>query len=324
MERAQRNRSGSKRGTGSEVKNPEDDPKSEEDTQPDVRDAQMGGTIEYGHIYFFYRPKVKQDEVHIIDDVARFHMLLVPHPPGFATYTEGKRPENRRCMNTRFPRTRCKTRQNFHPLSIEKKQLPEPSKGGGTAGGRKETFLATVTVVGDDLTSLEKVSPGSKSDVGVYVVVNNELRVPSERSTHSGYCLSHPAEPDQPQKSLGLHTSPSRLKIHSHLLQAVGALGYRQRSAQSTRTGSWMISLEGAAKKGARIFRFASVESVELLEYEGAELLMMAARAGGEGLETSLGEGRGDGNKGVIDEVMRELHTDSVKFQAEPLEGQWI
>jgi hypothetical protein len=39
--------------------------------------------------------------------------------------------------------------------------------------------------------------------------------------------------------------------------------------------------------------RFAPVESIELLEY-GAELLLIAARAGEE-VETSLGEGRGDG-----------------------------
>jgi len=43
--------------------------------------------------------------------------------------------------------------------------------------------------------------------------------------------------------------------------------------------------------------RFASVESTELLEYEGAELLLIAARAGEEGLETSLKEGRGDGKR---------------------------
>ena len=41
--------------------------------------------------------------------------------------------------------------------------------------------------------------------------------------------------------------------------------------------------------------RFASVEREEMLDYEGAELLLIAARAGEEGLEKSLGEGRGKG-----------------------------
>jgi len=82
--------------------------------------------------------------------------------------------------------------------------------------------------------------------------------------------------------------------------------------------------------------------------YEGAELLLIAARAGEEGLETSLKEGRGDGkhfcllrdillrdnktalrhseekeSKGSIDDVLRELATDSARFPAEPLTGLW-
>ena len=42
--------------------------------------------------------------------------------------------------------------------------------------------------------------------------------------------------------------------------------------------------------------RFASCETPELLEYEGAQLLLIAAREGERGLEDSLGEGRGVGN----------------------------
>jgi len=41
--------------------------------------------------------------------------------------------------------------------------------------------------------------------------------------------------------------------------------------------------------------RFASCESVELLNYQNAELLFIAARSGDGGLEKSLGEGRGEG-----------------------------
>ena len=41
--------------------------------------------------------------------------------------------------------------------------------------------------------------------------------------------------------------------------------------------------------------RFAPCERPELLNYEGAQLLFIAARDGEEGLEESLGEGRGEG-----------------------------
>lgn len=43
--------------------------------------------------------------------------------------------------------------------------------------------------------------------------------------------------------------------------------------------------------------RFASCETMELLDYEGAQLLLIASRSGTEGLEESLGEGRGEGNE---------------------------
>lgn len=45
--------------------------------------------------------------------------------------------------------------------------------------------------------------------------------------------------------------------------------------------------------------RFAPVERADLLDYENVELLFIAARSGDEGLETSLGEGRGRG-KGIV------------------------
>lgn len=41
--------------------------------------------------------------------------------------------------------------------------------------------------------------------------------------------------------------------------------------------------------------RFVSCERTELLDYEGAELLLIAARGGKEGIETSMGDGRGEG-----------------------------
>jgi len=78
--------------------------------------------------------------------------------------------------------------------------------------------------------------------------------------------------------------------------------GFPPTSAQTIR--NWLIN--SAFGKGGGKGReeyglhFAPVESTELLEYEGAELLLIAARSGEEGLETSLGEGRGHGKKAKI------------------------
>ena len=95
--------------------------------------------------------------------------------------------------------------------------------------------------------------------------------------------------------------------------------------------------------------RFAGVERIEMLDIEGAELLFIASRSGEEGLEISLGEGRGEGEykhdtvghhaltvvtalteaekaeeSHPISSVLRELAIDAEKIPAEPLEGgEW-
>jgi len=123
----------------------------------------MTGTIERGHIYFFYRPKVEQEKVHSIDEIARFHMLLVPRPPEFATYAAvgnemGKSGEDTKVLGWGSDAIPAHTTQDttdkyYRLLSIGKKRLPDTSEPGSQ---RKETFWATVTAVGDDLASLER------------------------------------------------------------------------------------------------------------------------------------------------------------------------
>lgn len=126
------------------------------------------GTIECGHIYFFYRPKVQLEEALSIDDVKNFHMLLVPRPPEFSTQmtksgeTDNEPDEDAHmkvlapgadAVPTREPLDQSKKR--FRLITVGKKQLPDP-EAGGPGKGRKETFWATVTSVGDDLESLEQ------------------------------------------------------------------------------------------------------------------------------------------------------------------------
>lgn len=134
--------------------------------QPLFVDHACVGTIERGHIYFFYRPKVEHEEAHSIDDVQRFHMLLLPRPPQFATSRNGdangaEKPEDddvdmqvleEGADVVPAKEVRNKAKKRYRLVSIGKKQLPDPEHG----RGRNNTFWATVTAVGDDLHSLEK------------------------------------------------------------------------------------------------------------------------------------------------------------------------
>lgn len=124
------------------------------------------GTIERGHIYFFYRPRVEVEEVQSVDDVQRFHILLVPRPPEFAASgpADSKQEDGEGEMNLisegsdAVPATEPinKKKKHFRLIAVGKKQLPDPDAGGGGKGrGRKSTFWATVVTVGEDLKKLQ-------------------------------------------------------------------------------------------------------------------------------------------------------------------------
>jgi len=118
-----------------------------------------------------------------------------------------------------------------------------------------------------------------------------------------------------------------------------------------------MHDIFGQGQRGRNSYglRFVPCGTPELLDYRGAELLLIAAREGEEGLERSLGEGRGEG-KGhdlsfvilsilipfslalsdvsekethvSIQQIFDELGLESGEFPAEAakplLEGSWI
>jgi hypothetical protein len=124
------------------------------------------GTIERGHIYFFYRPRVEVEDVESIDEVRNLHMLLIPRPPEFLSTSE----DNGAGSNTdptktevaemtllsrgadavpAAPVTRNTSKQHYRLITIGKKKLPDPA-----AKGRHDVFWGTVTSIGDDLLGL--------------------------------------------------------------------------------------------------------------------------------------------------------------------------
>ena len=141
---------------------------------------------------------------------------------------------------------------------------------------------------------------------GAYAIVNSQSGPPSSRETHVGYHLSHPSpdEYGEVQEALGIHEASSFV-VQVKNPNAPNTAGARV-GLSGSRTANFpheiMREVFGAGgHKGKENFglRFATVEQREMLDYEGAELLLIAARSGEEGLETSLGEGRGEGQSHV-------------------------
>lgn len=139
---------------------------------------------------------------------------------------------------------------------------------------------------------------------GGYAIVNSEANIPSKRETHLGYHVSHPGKIDMGdvQKSLGIFSASSFiLQVKNPLAPATGP---QQAHSKPAEYPDWILRGVFGAGKGHQKqsrgrerygLRFVSCETPDLLDYEGAELLLIAGRDGEEGLETSLGDGRGTG-----------------------------
>jgi hypothetical protein len=165
-----------------------------------------------------------------------------------------------------------------------------------------EVFTVSPQVVTTDSRvnkGLRHEEPARLAARGAYAIVNNDPRVPSERTTHLGYHLSHPVELGDVQESLGISEASSFvLQVKNPLAPPTG----EQRVGLSPgKTADYppdiMDEVFGKGTKGRESYglRFASCERTELLDYEGAELLLIAAKGGEDGLERTLGEGRGEG-----------------------------
>jgi len=98
------------------------------------------------------------------------------------------------------------------------------------------------------------------------------------------------------QKSLGISPASSYvLQVKNPRAPSTGPQPIHSKPAEYP---AWImrdIFEEGKRGKDRYGLRFAPCGIPELLSYKGAELLLIAAREGEEGLEKSLGEGRGEG-----------------------------
>lgn len=131
--------------------------------------------------------------------------------------------------------------------------------------------------------------------------MNTDARIPSQRETHLGYNVSHPA----PSELSDVQTAFGIYSASSFVVQVKNPKAPNTNPAMSHTKEpdypDWIMKDVFGAGPGGRGrasygLRFASVETPELLDYQGAQLLLIAARDGQQGLETSLGEGRGEGS----------------------------
>ncbi|KAG9002298.1 hypothetical protein FRB93_011724 [Tulasnella sp. JGI-2019a] len=296
------------------------------------------GILERGHVYFFYRTKVNLatggTTPTSIDDVAKFHFLLLPRPDN-----------NVKSKNQKQP---------FRFCVVGKKRLPDPLKG------KREVFWSTVEKVGKDLAT-EKlgdaegglgernystktrgdrhVDPARVTGRGHYALFSPKPDTPSQRAVHLVYFLTHPAEADlgDVQRELSIYSSGSliiqvRNPTSSQNPPGVG-LSPNKRADYPEEVIEHKFG--GDADHGASCGRkFIAPNPVGLLDFVGTEMLLIGEKRdaeevlkdGGEGIveEAMEQDAEQDAEEMKPEDVLKELRLDEETFPCDVLEGDWL
>lgn len=249
----------------------------------------MADIRETGHIYFFYRPRVQEEEAYGLDDVQRFQIVLSPRG--------GRR---------------------YRLITIGRKRMPEVRDG--RAGERVWGFVDKVgrrpSQVEDllDRHQYETATRGERvlsaarpAGQGVYAIVRHGTH------THLAYVLEFPKEPGQVQSDLDIEKKGSYIvTVRNPDAPAPPQAGL---------VGGQKAALPEKLRRRFRGRRFAELEP-DFLDHEGTELVFIGAKTSPEEeLGITLAPEDERENEAAI---FRDLELERDQHPLEPLfEGEW-
>jgi len=254
--------------------------------------------LEQGHIHFFYRPKVETEEASSMADVKRLVLLLSPK--------EGQ----------------------HRLLQVPKKHLPDIK-----SHERTWAFVSKVGPIDEVVSALGEEHYQTKT--------RGERTVPRARLLASGiYAIARHKEP----------TSKHRYGNHTHLayvLELPHTVKELHKEFNIQHEGSFVMTIKnpsqpsttfaGLGKKASfpeelqslfGDYKFIPVNPPRFLDYPGAELIMVGAKADvgkelhevGEQIEE---EAEKEARKLSADALYKQLHLYRAKLPISPLKGKW-
>jgi hypothetical protein len=243
-------------------------------------------TVEQGNIYFIYRPRVEETDPEGIDDIQQLHVVLAP---------EGQK--------------------LFRLINVGRKRLPDVEEH-----ERHWGYVEAITKSGEELeeglrretygtkTRGERVQPAARpAGEGVYALVRRD------EALHLAYDLELPEEGGPVQEALNI--APKASFVLSVRNPEKGA----PRTAGRSREDQPDYPKELQEDFGNR--RFASGD-LRLLDYEGAEILLVGARSDPE-QAYKVDLGAEDEDEGSA-EIFKELRFAKSRHPARPLlSGEW-
>jgi hypothetical protein len=253
-----------------------------------VTEKEKVETLERGNIYFFYRPRVEEEEPESLEDVQRFYLVLSPEEE-----------------------------ERFRLVVIGSKRLPEAERKG-------QRFWGFIDLVRNSSNSIREELSGEK----YRTKTRGERHVPAARPagegvyrllrhgshTHLVYALELPEQPGEVQEELRIEPEGSFvISIKNPETPSPRGAGLRP-SHSATFPRHLMEVFHGR--------RFAAVDPPAFLDKEGAEFVLIAAA---EDIEEELGitldPEEESANRA---DIFTELKIDRGKQPLRPLfEGKW-
>jgi hypothetical protein len=216
--------------------------------------------LEYGDIYFFYRPKVRSEEVNSIDDVRRFFMIIAPE--------EGKQDGKKKHL--------------YRLFVIGKKSLPNIRKSEARAS---ERYWARVGGVFEDPIELTKELLSDefrKGDTARPVGEGKYAIVKHQNHGELAYILELPKDPGEAQKELGIE------KEASYVISVINPKIPAPAGYPSTEEPPKYP--EEVLKELSNTENFIPLSSdTKLIDYKNAQIILIGAREGPDIIKKEIG-----------------------------------
>ncbi|MDB5858484.1 MAG: hypothetical protein JWQ76_2173 [Ramlibacter sp.] len=208
--------------------------------------ASRAEVLERGRIYFFYRPKVDRRQAGSLDDVARFYAV-----------------------------THAQRKRKYRLIVIGEKRLPGLARNTDRkTWGFVERVATRAELIEDELDpetyatktrGVRQVPAAQPVGEGVYAIVRHGDH------THLAYALQLPPEPGEVQRAFNVRQQASFvLSVKNPDAPSPPGLGLDR--ARRAKYPGKLRELFGER-------RFIDADPPELLDYEGAEILLVGATA---------------------------------------------
>ncbi|KAI8384527.1 uncharacterized protein BYT42DRAFT_544418 [Radiomyces spectabilis] len=270
------------------------------DKSESVDESKKAHSLEKGHIYFFYRPKVDADEVGSIDDVQKAYMILKPYwssdakrSPTLIVLGKKKLPQVE--QHARYWGFVGKTSSNIDDV----------------VGALKESTYSTKT---KGERTIQAARPMGE---GVYTITSHNGH------SHLAYILTLPEEPTKVQDAFNIEKQASIvLNVKNPKKSSPPGSGL---------SGNEKAEFPDKLQKAFSDRRFVAMETTDFLNYDYCELVMIGAT---EDLDKELGKTAKDLEKmeekdedhvdyvGVDKVVFKDLHLEADQNPVAPLK-EW-